>query len=55
MLAAVRGGPWGCETSSLPYFLYNRHTDSSEVVSLRRRQRFTPMKIRGAHFSLRLS
>jgi hypothetical protein len=29
-----RGGPWGCETSRLPYFLENWLTDGGEVVSL---------------------
>jgi hypothetical protein len=29
-----RGGPWGCETSRLQHFLYNRLTDGGEVVSL---------------------
>jgi hypothetical protein len=28
-----RGGPYGCETSRLPYFLDNRLTDGGEVVS----------------------
>jgi hypothetical protein len=32
-----RGGPYGCETSRLPHFLYNRLTDGGEVVSLTRR------------------
>jgi hypothetical protein len=27
-----RGGPWVCETSRLPHFLDNRHTDGCEVV-----------------------
>jgi hypothetical protein len=36
-----RGGPWGCETSSLPHFLDNRLTDGGEVVSLTRRPPFT--------------
>jgi hypothetical protein len=31
-----RGGPWGCETSSLPHFVDNRITDGGEVVSLTR-------------------
>jgi hypothetical protein len=30
------GGPQGCETSRLPYFLDNRLTDGGEVVSLTR-------------------
>jgi hypothetical protein len=29
---AGRGGPWGCETSRLSYFLLNRLTDGGEVV-----------------------
>jgi hypothetical protein len=29
-----RGGPYGCETSTFPYFLDNRLTDGGEVVSL---------------------
>jgi hypothetical protein len=29
-----RGGPWGCQTSKLPHFLDNRHTDGGEVASL---------------------
>jgi hypothetical protein len=37
-----RGGPYGCETSRLPYFLDNRLTDGDEVVSLTRRPPFTP-------------
>jgi hypothetical protein len=45
-----RGGPQGCETSRLPYFLNNRLTNDSEVVSLRRRPPFNPRKIPGTHF-----
>jgi hypothetical protein len=37
-----RGGPWGCETSRLPYFLYNRLTDGGKVFSLTRQPPFTP-------------
>jgi hypothetical protein len=32
-----RGGPYGCETSRLLFFLDNRLTDGGEVVSLTRR------------------
>jgi hypothetical protein len=45
-----RGGPQGCETSRLPHFLDNRHTDGGEVVSLTRRPPFTARKIPGTHF-----
>jgi hypothetical protein len=41
------GGPQGCETLRLPYFLYNWPTDGGEVVSL---TRLTPRKIPGTHF-----
>jgi hypothetical protein len=34
----------GYETSRLPHFLDNRHTDGGEVVSLTRRSPFTPQK-----------
>jgi hypothetical protein len=34
--ATGRGGPNGCETSRLPYFLDNRLTNGGEVVSLMR-------------------
>jgi hypothetical protein len=37
-----RGGPQGCETSRLPYFLDGRLTDGGEVVSLTRRQPLIP-------------
>jgi hypothetical protein len=40
-----REGPQGYETSRLPHFLENRLTDGGEVVSLTRRQPFTPRKI----------
>jgi hypothetical protein len=49
------GGPYGCETSRLPHFLYNRLTDGSEVVSRTRRPPFTLRKIPGTHFCYRLS
>jgi hypothetical protein len=49
-----RGGPWGCETSTLPHFLDDRLTDGSEVVSLTRRPPFTTRKIPGTHFCQRL-
>jgi hypothetical protein len=39
-----REGPWGCEMLMLPHFLDNRLTDSSEVVSLKRRPHFTPQE-----------
>jgi hypothetical protein len=45
-----RGGLLGCETSRLPQFLDNRLTDGGEVVSLKRRPLFTPIKIPGTHF-----
>jgi hypothetical protein len=45
-----RGGPWGCETPTLPHFLDNRLTDSGEVISLKRRPPFTPRKIPDTHF-----
>jgi hypothetical protein len=45
-----RGSPKGCETSRLPYFLYNWLTDGGEVVSLTRRPSFTPRKIPGTYF-----
>jgi hypothetical protein len=40
-------GPYGRETSRLPYFLHNRLTDGGEVVSLTRRPPFIPRKILG--------
>jgi hypothetical protein len=45
-----RGGPQGCETPRLPYFLDNRLTDGGEVVSLTRRPPFTLRNIPGTHF-----
>jgi hypothetical protein len=39
-----RGGPQGCETSRLPHCLDNWLTDGGEVVSLTRRQLFTPQE-----------
>jgi hypothetical protein len=36
-------GPYGCETSRLPHFLYNRLTDGGKVVTLTRRPFFTPL------------
>jgi hypothetical protein len=36
------GGLYGCETSRIPYFLYNRLTDGNKVVRLIRLSRFTP-------------
>jgi hypothetical protein len=44
---AGRGGPHGCETSRLPYFLNNRLTDGGEAANLRRRPPYTPRKIPG--------
>jgi hypothetical protein len=46
----VHGGPYGCDTSRLPYFLNNRLTDGGEVVKLKRRPPFSPRKIPGTHF-----
>jgi hypothetical protein len=46
-----REGPYGCETSRLPYFIDIRRTDGGEVVSLKRRPPFTPRKIPGTNFS----
>jgi hypothetical protein len=37
-----RGGPEGCETSTLPQFLDNQLTDDGEVLSLTRRPLFPP-------------
>jgi hypothetical protein len=37
-----REGPWGCQTSRLPYFLDNRLTDGGKVASLTQRPLFTP-------------
>jgi hypothetical protein len=45
-----RGGPEGCETSTLSHFLDNRITDGDKVVCLTRRPYFTPRKIPGTHF-----
>jgi hypothetical protein len=41
----VLGGPYGCETSRLPYFVDNRLTDGGEVVSLKRLSPFTPQEV----------
>jgi hypothetical protein len=38
------------ETSRFAHYLDNRLTDGGEVVSLTRRQSFTPRKIAGTHF-----
>jgi hypothetical protein len=50
-----RGGPQGCETSRLPYFLDNRITGDGEVVSLTRRPPYTARKIPDTRFCYRLS
>jgi hypothetical protein len=50
ILITGRGGPKGCETSRLPYFLDDRLTDGGEDISLPRRPIFTPRKIPGTHF-----
>jgi hypothetical protein len=42
ILATDRGGQQGCEMSRLSHFLENWRTDGDKVVSLTRRQRFTP-------------
>jgi hypothetical protein len=39
-----RVSPQGCETSTIQHFLDSRLTDGGEVVSLARRQRFTPQE-----------
>jgi hypothetical protein len=39
-----RGGLYCCETSRFPHSLDNRLTDGGDVVSLKRRQHFTPQK-----------
>jgi hypothetical protein len=49
------GGPYGCETSRFPQFLYNQLTDGSKVVSLMCWLPFTPRKNPGTPFCLRLS
>jgi hypothetical protein len=41
MAVTGRGGPKGCETSRLSYFLDNRLTGSGYVINLTRRLRFT--------------
>jgi hypothetical protein len=45
-----RRGPYGCETSRLQNVLENGLKDGDEVVSLKRRPPFTPMKIPGTRF-----
>jgi hypothetical protein len=55
VLVTGRGGPQSCERSRLLYFLENRLTDGSEVVSLTRRSPLIPKKILGTHFSQSLS
>jgi hypothetical protein len=49
-----RGGPLGCETSRLPYFLDSRLIDGSKVVSPTRRPLFTPRNIPGTHISSKI-
>jgi hypothetical protein len=44
------GGPNGCETSRIPYFLDNRLTEGVEVVNLKSRPLFTARKIPDTHF-----
>jgi hypothetical protein len=46
-----REGPFGCEMLGFSHFLDNRLTDGGKVVSLTRRQGFTPKNIPGTHFS----
>jgi hypothetical protein len=46
-------GLWDVEASK--FSLDSRFTDGAEIVSLTRRQPFTPRKISGIHFCLRLS
>jgi hypothetical protein len=55
ILAAGRGGPYGCETSRLPHLLDSLLTDCCHVVSLTRRQVFTRRKVPGTHFCYRMS
>jgi hypothetical protein len=43
-LLTDHGGPYGCETSRLPYFVNNRLTDCGEVVSFMRRPSLTPLE-----------
>jgi hypothetical protein len=44
------GGPFGCETSRLPYFLYNRLIDGAGVLSRKHWLPFSSRKIPGTHF-----
>jgi hypothetical protein len=46
----AHGGPYGCQTSRLPYFLDYQLTDDSEVVRLAHWLPFTAGKIPGTHF-----
>jgi hypothetical protein len=55
VLVTGRGEPSGGETSRLPHFLDNRHTNGGETLSLTRWPPFTPRKIPGTHFCWRLS
>jgi hypothetical protein len=50
ILVTGRGGPQGCQTSSLPHFPGNRLTDGGKVFSLTRRPPFTHRKVPGTHF-----
>jgi hypothetical protein len=43
------GGPWGCQTSNIQYFLNNGLSDAGEV-----KPAFTPRRITGTHFQQRL-
>jgi hypothetical protein len=44
-----------CETLRFPHFLHNRLTNVGKIVTLTRRQPFTPRKIPGTHFCQKLS
>jgi hypothetical protein len=44
ILVRVLGGLYVCDTSRITYFLDNRLTDGGEVVTLKRRLRFTNQK-----------
>jgi hypothetical protein len=53
--ATGRGGPQGCEASTVQHFLDNWLTDGREVAGFRCCSIFTPRKITGSHFCLRQS